>query len=319
MITPKIWTKEHLSDYLYLNRDLINVKESERYPGLKVLKYKNKVFYKALWTPEICEFRGTVVDEDFNIVLRPPTKVFNYQEMGSTFPDDLEVVAHRKVNGFLAHCTIFEDEFIVGTSGSLDSDFAVLARAWLEPFEQCIRDSKYAHYTHIFEIVDWKDPHIIQEPQGAYLLAVRRPSWNASSSLLSPSAIKQYAESFNRLDCLLRANRILTSESELTTFGDIKLKVRGVRHEGYMVTEPLTGHQLKLKSPYYLTIKFLGRMGDKNLNHLFEDPEGFKQKIDEEFYELVDYISMNRSAYVEMTQQQRLYWLSAYFDRTLTF
>lgn len=44
----------------------------------------------------------------------------------------------------------------------------------------------------------------------------------------------------------------------------------------------------KIKTPYYLTTKFLSRMKDGNWKHLYANPESFKEKIDEEFFPLVD-------------------------------
>ena len=46
----KMITKEYMKAYVESNEHLISVKKQA--PGITVLKYKNKVFYKNLWTPE---------------------------------------------------------------------------------------------------------------------------------------------------------------------------------------------------------------------------------------------------------------------------
>ena len=45
---------------------------------------------------------------------------------------------------------------------------------------------------------------------------------------------------------------------------------------------------LKFKTPYYLVTKFLGRMGEQNVRHMFLHPKSFKKNVDEEFYPLID-------------------------------
>ena len=62
-----------IREFVENNPGLVTRKESIRYPGLFVLKYKRKVFYDNLWTPELQELRGLVVDEDWNIVVHPFT------------------------------------------------------------------------------------------------------------------------------------------------------------------------------------------------------------------------------------------------------
>src|SRR5210317_2114978 len=97
---------KHLKQYTEDNPNLVNVRQSERYPELQVVKYKNKVFYKDLWTPELCEMRGLVVDKDWNVIVRPFDKIFNRGELLAPNWDHGEpVIAVRKVNGFMACLT----------------------------------------------------------------------------------------------------------------------------------------------------------------------------------------------------------------------
>ena len=67
-----------------VNRGLVTRKYDEA-TGLYVLKYKNSVFFNNLWGVDdrLLECRGTVVDEDYNVISRPFTKVFNSREHGT--------------------------------------------------------------------------------------------------------------------------------------------------------------------------------------------------------------------------------------------
>lgn len=113
------------------------VKKKTYANGLSVFKYSRKVFYDQLWNtdPLLLEARGIVLDDDGNKVVWPFTKVFNYGENGAgeLLEASTPVVAPRKVNGFMAACRYWNGELIVSTTGSLDSDFAVLAREGFGP------------------------------------------------------------------------------------------------------------------------------------------------------------------------------------------
>jgi hypothetical protein len=148
----------------------VSIRVSMRYPRLRVIKYKNRVFYDNLWTPELREMRGLVVDEDWNIIVRPFTKVFNRFENGMDFPLDKPVVSVRKINGFMAAITHDADHgVVVSTTGSLDSPFVAMAEEYLLP----LKDKLPIGVTYLFEIVDPRDPHIVEETQGAYLIGAR--------------------------------------------------------------------------------------------------------------------------------------------------
>ena len=74
--------KVTIRSFVENNPNLVTMKQQSN--GYYVLKYKNRVFYKNLWTPELLECRGTVVDENFNIIQRPFTKI--YMNVGQQYP-----------------------------------------------------------------------------------------------------------------------------------------------------------------------------------------------------------------------------------------
>jgi len=77
-----------------------------------------------------------------------------------------------------------------------------------------------------------------------------------------------------------------------------------VRHEGFVFYDE---HNVsaKIKSPYYLTSKWVSR--NPRTDKLMR--EDFKQQIDEEYYPLVDAIRENIAAYTAMDEQARLAWV----------
>ena len=89
-----------------------------------------------------------------------------------------------------------------------------------------------------------------------------------------------------------------------TTVGDLLKVVKNVRHEGFVFyTED--GVAAKIKSPYYLTSKWVAR--NPRTDKLMSDQ--IKQQIDEEYYPLVDKIRANIVEYTEMDEQARLAWV----------
>lgn len=58
------------------NQELVSVKDA-LFNGqpLKIIKYKKAVFYKNLWNEDLEQFRGLILDQDYNIVSHPFTKI----------------------------------------------------------------------------------------------------------------------------------------------------------------------------------------------------------------------------------------------------
>lgn len=275
-----------LRDFALANPHLVMQKASVRYPDLFVVKYKNKVFYDNLWTPELQEMRGLVVDKDWNVIVRPFTKVFNRFENAIDIPADEDVIAVRKVNGFLGCATLTEKYgLIVSTTGSLDSDFAKLAErylSYLPRFGMCL------NCTYMFEICDPTDPHIIEERIGAYLIGIR----STRTGLMS---------SEDDLDNIADGLLVLRPDWFKTTFGKVLEMTQRCRHEGFMVYGKET--TLKIKSPYYLVKKLFSRVNPEKIDDKWLNTA--KTWIDEEYYPIVEHIRANKDAFVQLTPEGR--------------
>jgi len=304
------------------NSPLVRSKEEE-FNGDKVfvIKYKNKVFYDNLWTPELQMLRGVVLDKDYNIITNPFIKVFNYQERDTVIPLHHRVLAVQKINGFMAACSFYKGKLIVSTSGTISSEYADMARKWLEPHEVYLKEistrigSDYPSF--IFEICDPSDPHIVYENPGVYLLGMRVPVWDSPQNVISQFHLDKIANEMHVMRPYWRTYQ---------KFSDLLEELKDCKHEGYMVydiggnkpshyydqPEPIYG-SLKLKSPFYLTVKFLGRISDKRIEGLFEDPEKFKKNIDEEFYKIVDFIVDNKDKFLSKIKQERILYIREYF------
>lgn len=279
---------------------LILLKESSRYPGLYTKKYKKRVFYDNLWDEELIECRGHVQLSDGTIVVNPFTKVFNYLENGTTIDLDEECVYVRKVNGFMAAATYvrYVDSVVVSTTGSLDSDYVDMAEEYItQELKDYIR-RYYSRATLLFEICHPNDPHIIPEMYGCYLIGQRRVDYT-----------KHYFANLGSertLDFMANYHKLIRPYFGLAKFGDILEKVKFVNHEGYMVYGQKSGKVLKLKSPYYLTMKAIARI--KDLSKLD------KRRVDEEFYPLLDHVK-SVPQFPLLEEQDKLKLLRDYYGK----
>lgn len=294
---------KELKEFVENNPKLVTRKESTRYPGLFVLKYSRKVFHNNLWSanPLLKECRGLVVDSEYNVVARPFTKIFNYKENGTgTSIEDRNIVfITKKVNGFMASLTKYEGKLLVSTTGSLDSDFVDYATEYLKDIDPGLLE--YGH-TYMFEICHPSDPHIIPEEYGAHFLAV-------VGHIGGNTFYKfDFHEDDYFLDALKSYGIHTDGDQDLPLvirFCELKEIVKTCRHEGFVVLSTNSDETLKIKSPWYLVNKALARKEDIfQLN---------KERVDEEYYDLVDHLK-GLDSWAEMGEQVRLQYIRNYFE-----
>lgn len=287
--------------------------------GLTLFKYAKSVFYNNLWHqhPALLRARGIVFNLALEVVQNPFTKVFNFGENGTTLPKSQVVVAATKMNGFLACVSrhpVERDRLLITTTGSFDSKFVDLVKDSIKknramgPILRELREQP--GLTLMFEVVHPEDPHIVQYSEhqhGLYLIGARA---------CEPIDSVEWTES--ELDAMAaRMGPAIQRESwERLSFGALLDKARTATNaEGWMVRADDAGQQtlMKLKTPWYLTTKFLGRMTEGNVNFMFKNPPVFKQKLDEEFYPLVDRLTeeVTLAQYLAMAQADRVQLVAA--------
>jgi hypothetical protein len=270
--------------------------------GIFVLKYKKAVFYDNLWNDFLEECRGTIVDADFNVVQRPFTKIYNYgvEAKAPVLSEDTVVECFRKVNGFMVAVTWHDGQLLVSTTGSTSGDFVDMANSFIDrrrgTFERYV--SGFPDLTFMFECVHANDPHIIVEKPGLYLLGYRKKTWKSRSENDGLSLYHQYALSDHVV------------EWKRCTLGELMREVKTVRHEGFVFYTDDYRVSAKIKSPYYLTAKWVARnpRTDKLMT------QEFREQLDEEYYPLLDHIRSNIVKYTALDEQARLAWVREYLE-----
>ncbi len=297
--------KDELEEYVRTS-NLVNMKEAGN--GLFVLKYKKKVFYDNLWNDYIAECRGTIVDKDFNLVAYPFTKIYNYgiEKEAPVLADDTKVTAFRKVNGFMVAMTVHNGELLVSTTGSTDSPYVSMAKemmvthAPLADWLMVLGTADNVGMTFMFECVHPEDPHIVPEKSGMYLLGYRENVFGSKVGH-DPFVLKDLAIMLN----------CYTAESVTTNMARLKQMAKECKHEGFVFYTD-DGVSAKIKSPYYLTSKWVAR--NPRTDKLVDLNKDIKHNIDEEYYGLIDAIRLNIEAYTAMNEQERLEWVRKYLE-----
>jgi hypothetical protein len=271
---------------------------------MAILKYSKRAFWSALWhtNPFLKETRGMIVSwpDCRTIISYPFTKVFNLHEPGApSFADDEKVVVVKKVNGFLGVATWHEGKLIVTSSGTFDSEFANMAKQYLDNAAVRSMCQLAADTTFMFEIVHPDDPHIVRETPGAWLIGARR------KALHSPLESEAWLTQAHYMHLDLAG--IHRPGSYHDTFGEVKNSIRSCQHEGFMIRALADSQKIaKMKSPHYLTLKFLARSG--KLDKMWDDAVAFSETVDEDFAHLIPKIVVTLSfeMWSAMNEQERL-------------
>lgn len=285
--------KEDLKKYVLENPSLVSMKPAG--DGLFVLKYKKKVFFDGLWNDYLEECRGTIVDENFNIISYPFTKIYNYgvEDKAPVLDPKTPVTAYRKVNGFMAALTWYKSDILISTTGSTDSDYVGYIREMIgdnfDRYYDVLEENSW--YTYLFECVHPSDPHIVPEDAGMYILGCRRKDYG------SKVEVGPWMEAFADMT---GAKVPEICKVDLEVLLDLSKKVQ---HEGFVFYTD-DGISSKIKSPYYLVNKFVARCG--NTDKLMR--RDIKKNMDEEYYPLIDAIQADIESFSAKTEQERLEW-----------
>lgn len=256
-------------------------------------KYGKSVFYDNLWGdhPFLVKARGLVLDMAGHIVQHPFDKIFNYGENGTALdlPDNTMVQAIEKMNGFLGCITKnpYKNDLLVTTTGSFDSDFVGYINDFITPE---VKERMLAYFneqeassqggkTLMFEVIHPKDnEHPVQykpEEQGLWLIGARGKGIN------DPLESEEY------LDLIGGELQLRRPSWSMVEFGQVRKWANEQDGEGHIVRhkgEPV----VKFKTTSYLAVKFVGRLSDNNIAFMYNHPEKFKLKLDEEYVPMVD-------------------------------
>lgn len=266
---------------------------------LTIFKYTKRTHFNNEWSDNTLVSRGLVLNEKDELVSFPFTKFFNEGEpLAAVFNRDETVYAVRKYNGFLAIVTLYKGELLVHTAGSLEGEFVEKIKRYVKEEWKNILNP---NMTYMFECVTFDDYHVTKEREGLTLIGYREKSFG--------SPIHFYYEDLKPLADKLGCH---CAEGFMTTFKEIKEKVKDVDFEGYVVYDPNPYHNkcLKLKSPTFLFKRFLAYVTEKSYNKLVVD-----ETVDEEFIPIINYFNNNKDFVLSLTHEERVKLVRAFFEK----
>jgi hypothetical protein len=202
--------------------------------------------------------------------------------------------------------TVHNGELLISTTGSTENDYVEYAKEMmvthmpLTDWRLTLGGADCENMTFMFECVHPSDPHIIPEKVGMYLLGCRENKWG-SKVMHDPFFLQDFARMLN---CFY-------AESVTTNMERLSEMTKECKHEGY-VFYTVDGVSAKIKSPYYLTSKWVAR--NPRTDKLVDLNKDIKQNLDEEYYPLVDAIRANIVEYTAMDEQDRLAWVRNFVE-----
>lgn len=294
---------------------------------LRVYKYSKETFWNNSWNQSkwLLKARGVVLNPAGEIVSHPFDKCFNFRENGAGegLPADLPVLEIEKLNGFLGIVSrhpFSRSELLLHTQGGFGGEFVGYIREYAYASSTRAAISKFLaknSVTLMFEVLHPSDPHIIAYPDemmGLHLIGVR--------------GLKQGDEPWTEemVDAAAAEMGLRRPSWKRTTLGAVLAKAKRdgddlVRHEGWMVREDTLAQPFlfKLKTPYYLVTKFLGRMSSKKVRHMYGNPQDFKKTIDEEFFPLVDVLVQDvpMDTFLAYSDEERVPMVRSLIDKLI--
>ena len=187
----------------------------------------------------------------------------------------------------------------------------------LEKYENLFKAKP--NHTFMFEIVDKRDPHIIPEKEGEYLLACKSV---ITGDMLTPIELNALVTNLSRTDKILQEIAFPQVFVNIS-FEELKELNNRAKFEGFVVYDlDYKEIMFKLKSPYYLITKFLGRKKDldKMLKELSEHKLNgafiAKYGIDEEYFPLIEYLSENIEEVLKLDEQGRIGYIREFLENS---
>lgn len=115
---------------------------------LTIWNYSPTCQYEGTWDEITLQCRGLVTDDQGNVIARPFKKFFNMEEGRHTPTKDFEVF--EKLDGSLGILFFYQDQWILATRGSFNSEQAIKGFKMLQKYDY---DKLPKNYTYLFEIL----------------------------------------------------------------------------------------------------------------------------------------------------------------------
>ena len=220
-----------------------------------ILKYSKVCAIYHKWNEATLQCRGIIVDKDYNIIARPFSKFFNYEEI-----EDKSIIpkgaakAYEKLDGSLGIMYWVNDVPYISTAGSFISEQAEHATKILHEKYSDVTCKLKHDRTFLFEIIYPGDRHIVDygDMDDIVLIGVLDNEIEGKEY-----DIYSYYPMFNVADCYGTTKNWL----------ELRTKMSGKNREGFVIKFN-NGFRLKLKYEDYFRLHRLHEYMTKK--HVFD-------------------------------------------------
>lgn len=245
---------------------------------LFIYNYTQKCQFAREWNNETMQCRGLILDGNKNVIARPFTKFFNYEEHtgeDSLLPPLLneEFEVYDKVDGSLGIMYWIGNQPFIATRGSFISDQAVEANKMLFNYRT---DNLNKNYTYLFEII-YPENRIVVDYKGRrelILLAVIDTQSGEEKNLFDECGDFPFVSKFDGVDDFTKVRDIQRDNAE-----------------GFVIKFK-SGMRVKLKYAEYVRLhRLVTGVNAKTIWELLKNGDTFKdllERVPEEFLEWVN-------------------------------
>lgn len=259
----------------YVDKKLVSRQEHPK-GGLYIWNYTPNAQFSRTWDDVTLQARGLITDLEGNIVARPFTKFFNYEEYQDTLPNEPFSV-HEKMDGSLGilYPQPHNQTLALATRGSFGSAQALKGTQMLWAyFKEHGTDWIKQGYTYLFEIIYPENRIVVDYGKEERLVLLAAVNTKDGSELI--------VESIDYPD-------IAPAVADATSIDQLR-DIPRPNTEGYVVRFE-SGLRLKLKYADYVRLhRLLTQVSSKSIWELLKNGQDFAELIEnvpDEFYDWV--------------------------------
>lgn len=267
----------------YVEDGLLMRAKHKIYP-LHIYNYTRTVQYGNLWDDVTINFRGTILDEDGNLVAKSFPKFKNFEEHSMDEIPNEDFNIYEKMDGSLGIVYFYDNKWNMATRGSFNSDQAIKGLEILNRYDLSLLD---VNYTYLFEILYPENVIVVRYNEEKLVLLAK---YNVVTGEEGDVQTKYYKANFDVVNCYNNLSN---------NFADLKKGIEDNK-EGYVLRFK-NGMRVKIKGEQYVRLhKILTNISNmdiwlslKNGEDLSLLLDAIPDEMDNNVRDFVDFLKIN--------------------------
>lgn len=267
----------------YVEDGLLMRAKHKIYP-LHIYNYTRTVQYGNLWDDVTINFRGTILDEDGNLVAKSFPKFKNFEEHSMDEIPNEDFNIYEKMDGSLGIVYFYDNKWNMATRGSFNSDQAIKGLEILNRYDLSLLD---VNYTYLFEIIYPENVIVVRYNEEKLVLLAK---YNVITGEEGDIQTEYYKANFDVVNCY---NNLPNN------FTDLKKGIEDNK-EGYVLRFK-NGMRVKIKGEQYVRLhKILTNISNmdiwlslKNGEDLSLLLDAIPDEMDNNVRDFVDFLKIN--------------------------